>query len=134
MIKVEVKETWPEKLNIVDTIAFENFVNGEKLQKEAAILDVHACALLHVINSEAENPEYDVAAFKTDFGVMYTSSETIRDNIMDIIKRVAAEEKDVESFTFRIAPKASNKNKGRQYLTLQLLDISRAGDTNGEGD
>lgn len=118
---VEIVKSWPENLNIVDKMAFRTFTNGEKLSGDPTVLDVRAAANLHVVNPTASNPEYDVIAFMTDFGLYYTGSETVQDMAFEIIEAVLKEEKNIEIFTFRTAVKESVKNKGRKYLTLMLL-------------
>lgn len=123
-ITVTIKDSWPRQLDIVQKIAFEQFMNGEKLNDAGMLLDTTAYALLHVENPEADNPAYDVACFVTDTGIFYTGSDTVKETASNIINRVIAEKKDVKMFSFRTGSRSSSKNKGRTYLTLQLLSVN----------
>lgn len=122
-IKVSITDSWPRNLDIVQKIAFEQFMNGEKITEGGLLLDTTAYALLHVENEDAQNKEYDVACFVTDTGIFYTGSETIKETASNIISRVIAEKKDVSMFCFRTGSRQSSTNKGRTYLTLQLLGV-----------
>lgn len=123
-ITVSIVESWPRNLDIVQKIAFEQFMNGEKITEGGLIMDATAYALLHVENPDANNPSYDVACFVTDTGIFYTGSDTIKETAGNIINRVIAEKKDVSLFSFRTGSRPSSKNKGRTYLTLQLLGVN----------
>ena len=126
---VTVIKSWPEKLNVVDRVAFSTFTNGEKLGDENVIMDVRACAMLHVFNPDAKNPEYDVIAFLTECGIYYTGSETVQKQAFNIIDTVVEEEPETKIFTLRTNTRESIKNKGRRYLTIMLLDTMTAAET-----
>lgn len=129
-ITVNITESWPRNLDIVQKIAFEQFMNGEKISESGLLLDTTAFALLHVENPESQNKEYDVACFVTDTGIFYTGSDTVKETAVNIINRVTAEKKDVCMFSFRTGSRQSSANKGRTYLTLQLLGVECDQQTN----
>ena len=122
-ITVQITESWPRTLDIVQKIAFEQFMNGEKISESGLLLDTTSFALLHVENPDAQSKEYDVACFVTDTGIFYTGSDTVKETAVNIINRVTAEKKDVRVFNFRTGSRQSSSNKGRTYLTLQLLGV-----------
>lgn len=122
--EVNIIKSWPEKISVVDQIAFEQYTNGEKLSGENIVMDVRAYAHLSVHNEAAQNQDYEVVAFKTDCGVYYTGSETVRELSDKIVQRVVEAQPGVKVITLRTASKDSTKHKNRSYLVVQLLDVS----------
>lgn len=128
---VSIVKSWPEKLDFVSQMAFEQFTNGEKLNSDNLIMDVQAYAVLDVHNPMANNPDYTVIAFKTDCGLYYTGSETVKEMAQKIFDGVAENLPGAKIVSVRTGSKNSKRNPKNTYLTLQLLEVGNGNDEAG---
>lgn len=119
-ITVSEKLVFPANMSSVDKLILRGYYNGSKVKIDGEPVYVTALAIMEV--AEAGKQPYMITVMKTDHGILYTSSEAVRNSLIEIIGHIENMNIDFAALKLNFRERTGKESKFN-YIVPELLDV-----------